>query len=525
MGDTPRSSRAETLRTIAEGLLRADAYPKDPSATRGIEHIETHISHLFLTRDFVYKLRKAAYFGFLDFRTLEQRHADCLNELRLNRRLSPDVYLGVAPVVGAPERPSISDVDELITTPLAEHCVVMRRLPHGYDAQSLLEAGRLSEDQIELIARRIARFHEMNTLVWSTSADAWTEHISSAFEASLDEIDDATTTGHDRHILANVRERSRAELEERRDALATRLDAGRVVDGHGDLRLEHVWFEPGRPQPAVIDGVEFSQELRRIDPVSDLAFLTMDLRWNLRDDLAERLLSEYAATMDDYGAYAVISYFEAYRSCVRAKVAHLKRPAARMREHQQLDTARRERLDLAARLLEPRDNGRLVVLCGIVGTGKSTAARELARSVGGIVLSSDELRPGVRSSERTEIHRGLLRRARPVIESGRTAILDATFSRAAWRREALDAAAKLGVDPLLIETSCNPSKAMQRLAERKARGDASDAGPEDYERSAAEHEPPDDWPEGTRLRLDTTADSWRRRASRFVLSQGTSRAA
>lgn len=503
---------------MARGLLREEAYPNDPGAKAGVEHIETHISHLFLTRDLVYKLRKPVFFGFVDFRTLEQRHADCLNEVRLNRRLAPDVYLGVAPVLRGPSGPEIGDVDEFIATPLAEHCVVMRRLPHGYDGESLLQSGHLSAEQIALLARRIACFHQKSSIVWSASSDSWLDDTWSAVEANLDEIDDATVTGDDRRLLDTVRKRTRSEHALRRSALAARLDAGRVVDGHGDLRLEHVWFEPGRPRPLVIDGVEFSQELRRIDPVSDLAFLTMDLRWNLRDDLAERALSEYASATDDYGIYEVVAYFEAYRACVRAKVAHLQRPTARVKDHEKIDAARRGRLELAARLLEPPENGRLVVLCGDLGTGQRAVAHELERSVGGVVLSSDELRPDASSSDQAAIHRDLLRRARPVLASGRTAILDAAFSRAAWRREALDGAAQLGVEPLLIETRCSDPVTMPRRTRdpRARRGAPYASRPGDERR--VEHEPTDDWPEETRLRLDTAADSWRARASRFVAS-------
>jgi len=344
---------SEVVDHFADGLCTADAYPDDPSARRGVEHVETHISHVFLTGDLVYKLRKAIRFGCLDFGTLEKRHADCLHEVQLNRRLAPDVYLGVAPIQVEGGRPRVGETDEFISTPLAEHCVVMRRLANGFDAATLVRAGRITEGQIDLLADRIARFHDDNAIVWSASRDEQADVAAEAMQSTIGEIDDASLTGDDRLLLETVRERSASGFETRRGTLASRAASGRIVDGHGDLRLEHVWFEPGRPEPVVIDGVEFDQDSRRIDPASDLAFLTMDLRWNLRSDLAERLLGRYANTADDFGLYEVMACFEAYHSCVRAKVAHLKRPTASLRDRDRLDTVRHEHLELAAELLAP----------------------------------------------------------------------------------------------------------------------------------------------------------------------------
>jgi hypothetical protein len=518
---------------LIPSLSRPSAYPLDGSASEGVELVQTHLSWVFLTRDRVYKLRKDVDLGFVRFLSRAERDADCAREVRLNRRLAPDVYLGIAPLrreaggirVGPLlEEPDLSSEAEKAV----EMCVVMRRLPAGRDALSLLGGRKLRAVQVDRMAELVARFHEAGRL--GRSGETPEELISRSIEPALDNfraLEPFAGTVVRSSTLRTARERARAFLEAHRGRLERRARAGRFVDGHGDLHLAHVWFEREDAEPLVIDCVEFNEGLRRIDAACDVAFLAMDLRYRDRPRLAERFLRGYAREADDFDLYGVIDYFVSYRAAVRAKVAAIGAADERIGRPQRRAAAEsaRRHLSLASRALAPQRRAALVVMCGIVGTGKTSVA-EVAADLGGAVISSDRVRKrlaglppharvgaerGLYTRERTdETYAGLLERAAPVVESGRVAILDATFAEASRRSRAREWAERRGVPAYLVEARCGEKVALARLARRKARGrDPSDAGPELYRQSASRFEPPEEWPRGRRIVVRTDAPSWR----------------
>jgi uncharacterized protein len=512
-------------------LARPDAFPDDPSARAGVEWIQTHLSHVYRTGGRVYKFRKAVDLGFVRFRAREERDADCLREVALNRRLAPDVYLGVAALGGSAAHPRVGPCAESLGAPGAEHCVVMRRLPDGRDALTLLERGQLRETDLDALAARVARFHEAHGLGRPApfSPDAWLEHCTGPAEDNLRALEEAGDALAPRELLAPARERARAFAAERAGRFETRRRDGRAVDGHGDLHLQHVWFERDGAPPIAIDCLEFSERLRRIDVASEVAFTAMDLRYRRQPGLAERFLRAYAREGDDFDLYSVVDYFVAYRAAVRAKVAALAVADAAIAPAQRARAAEsvRRHLLLAAAALEPRPKPALVLVCGIVGTGKSTVAAALAERAPGVVVASDRVRKrllglapevhaggswqrGAYAPEHTErTYAGLLARARTLLCAGRTAILDATFARRSWREAAAGLAGELGCPAFLVEVRCAEEVARERLARRAAAGtDPSDAGPETYALSARDFEPPDEWPAARRATIETDRDDW-----------------
>jgi len=535
---------------LVAALASSGAYPADPSAERGVHHIQTHLSHVFLTAERVYKLHKAVRFGFVDFATRASRNADSLRELRLNRRLAEDVYLGVSPVMRGGEAIHLGDLREDLAPPapdggVAEHCVVMRRLPEGRDALALLEAGELRERQIDAAATRIAAFHARNGLGAPAPfpPEAWLARVAEPVRESFREIScSGALTARGEAAAARA-----AELL-RRHALRfeSRRLAGRVVDGHGDLHLAHLWFEKDDAPPLVIDCLAFRDDYRQIDAASEVAFLAMDLEYRGRRDLAERFLRRYAEAIDDYDLYGVVDFFTAYRAAVRAKVACLAArdagiPAAQ-RTQAELSAVRH--LSLAEGALASPRRGSVIAMAGIVGTGKSTVAQALADRTGGVVIGSDRVRKhqaglppsahGHRelyTAERTEAaYAGLLERAGPVVLSGRVAILDATFARASFRDALRAWAADHALRAFLIESTCSEAIARARLEARARAGqDPSDAGPELYASSAAGWEPPAEWPAESRAVVRTDAEGWRDSladaARRFALGERESRIA
>jgi hypothetical protein len=514
---------------LVRGLGGASAYPPAVRAEDGIAHIQTHLSHVFLTPDRVFKLHKAVQFGFVDFSTRELRNADSLREVRLNRRLAPDVYLGVAPVEISHGAARVGPVGEELAAPSAdgrvpEHCVVMRRLATGRDTLSLLERGELGPAHVDAVAERISAFHATHGLGAPApfSRANWLERVAAPVRESFAEIAEVGD------LAQRAREalvRADAFLESHAERFDARRRAGRIVDAHGDLHLQHLWFERDHETPLAIDCLEFRDDYRQIDAASEVAFLAMDLAYRGRRDLGERFLRRYAQARDDFDLYGVVDFFIAYRAAVRAKVAGLASRDSALPESQRRAAAESaaRHLALAEAALADRGLGDVVATAGIVGTGKSTVAQALADAVDGVVISSDFVRkhqaalpPTARghgelyTEERTaRTYSGMLERAEPVVRSGRVAILDATYARAELRGELLRWAAAHGLRAFLVETVCAPPVALARLAARARAGrDPSDAGPELYAQSAARFEPPLEWPTAARARIATDSETW-----------------
>src|SRR5690606_13843194 len=237
-----------------------------------------------------WKRRKAVALGFVDFATRAARNADCAREVRLNRRLAPDVYLGVAPVErDAAGRFRIGVVDPApdeatLAHAAREHVVAMRRLPEGCDALSRLERGALHAAHVDAIADRLAAFHAEVGLGAPApfSAEAWRERVAAPVLDNLRLLEPAAGRLFPRATLQRVDARVRAFLAEHAERFEARRLAGRVVDGHGDVHLQHVWFEPGRAEPLLVDCIEFRDDLRQIDVAAEVAFLAMDLRYRGR---------------------------------------------------------------------------------------------------------------------------------------------------------------------------------------------------------------------------------------------------
>jgi len=521
---------------FAERLGEPGAYPGDPGAARGLELRQTHISLVFLSPERVYKLRKAVRPGFLDFGTRAARNADCLREVALNRRLAPDVYLGVAPVREGPSGTfEVGPIGDSLEAKEYEHCVVMRRLPEDRNGRRLLEADQLSSEQVNSIARVIARFHGKHALGRPApfSPGGWLSSIAGPLEDALAPLSENARDGRAERLSAVAREFLRVHG----DRFELRRRDGRAVDAHGDLHLEHVWFEASRREPLFVDCLEFSETLRHIDTASEVAFLAMDLAYRGAGDLAEFFLRRYARESDDFGLYGVVDYFVSYRAAVRARVAVMAAEDAGLPEAQRLEAegSAKRHLELALRALSGKARGALVVVTGIVGTGKSTAAEAAADASGGIVVSSDRVRKrlaGMDASERApagmerdlyseevteRVYAGLLERAAAGVASGRVVILDATYSRRSRREQAALFARRRGLPLLVLETLCPAAEAQRRLAERERIGeDPSDAGPSLHPVSAARFEPIEDREPGVHAPVRTEDPNWRENLARRV---------
>ena len=486
----------------------------------GFELIETHISWVFLGATEVFKVKRPVDVGFLDFTTLEQRRAACDAEVRLNRRLAPDVYLDVVPI-------TLDETGVHRVTgqgPVVEWAVHMRRLAANRRADELLQAGLLGVKQIDALATHIALFHEHARCDAETSKHGSVETIRRNVKENFEQ-----TRGSIRDYLSDPQasdiETWQLAVLAGEDRFSSRVRGGRVRDGHGDLRLEHVYFGTDGAI-TIIDCIEFNERFRFADVCADVAFLSMDLAWQGRVDLAERFLSRYARESSDYELYSVVNFYESYRAFVRGKVASLladDADASAGARNRAKHEARRYFMLALAYERPPLVPPRVVAVGGMIASGKSRSATAVGELLAAPVLSSDRTRKRLRgrrpmdsvrseawsgaySADATDaVYEELLRLADIILRSGRPVVLDASFRSAATRDAARRLAAQHGVPFSFVECSAPREVIVERLAQREALpAHESDARSELLDEFESRFEPVDELPPSEHVRLDTS---------------------
>jgi aminoglycoside phosphotransferase family enzyme/predicted kinase len=455
---------------------------------------ETHISVVTFIGDRAYKLKKPVKTGFLDFSTRELREKACQREVELNRRLAPDVYLGVADVLldGAP----------------VDHLVVMRRMPAARRLRVLLGQPDV-DDALRAIARQIAAFHQAADRSPAADQAATAPALLDRWEASVADL--RRFTGGGTPVLREdevdaAAARARSYLWGRAPLFDERIADGRACDGHGDLQCDDVFVLDDGPR--ILDCIEFADEYRWGDVLADVAFLAMDLERLGHPELGRAFLDHYLELSGDRWPQSLEHHHIAYRAHVRAKVACLR--------HEQGDGhARAAAHQLHALALRHLELGtvRLVLVGGLPGTGKSTLARELGLRLGAVVLSTDELRKDLAGLDRTAdasappheglyapdnvgaVYDELLREAAALVSRGETVVLDASWTSAEMRSAARSVAADNAAELRELRCVAPASLTAERMRQRRARHDDASDADEDVARAlAAEADP---WPEAT----------------------------
>jgi aminoglycoside phosphotransferase family enzyme/predicted kinase len=454
---------------------------------------ETHVGVVFLVGELAYKLKKPVRTAFLDFSTRQRRLEACRREVELNRRLAPDVYLGMAEVTGVDGRP-------------CDHLVVMRRMPEEQRLATLLSAGAPVDDAVRQLARMLAVFHagaRRGPQITAEGRDAlrarWLDHFVDLRRFHGTVLDGA--------LMVELERLALCFLDGREPLLATRQRAGRIVDGHGDLLTSDIFcLDDG---PRVLDCLEFDDRLRYLDGLDDAAFLAMDLEYRGAAELATQFLDSYAEFAGDPAPPALRHHYIAHRALIRARVACLRSEQDDGPVHDSsLEEARRYTA-IAARHLHA-GQVRLVLVGGLPGTGKSTISNTLAGELGMVVLSSDRVRKEVHglaphqpaaapyqqglyspaATERT--YTELLTRAARCLAQGESVVLDASWTDAARRAAAAELARRAHVELVTLQCTAPPEVIAQRLCQR--RGSVSDAD-EAISRAVAAHADP--WPQAS----------------------------
>lgn len=430
-----RAPEGDVSALVAD-LRRPEAYPSP--CPRDVELRSTHASWVFLTEREAWKVKRPVNYGFLDYSDVHKRRRACADELALGERLAPDVYRDVAPIYLTPHGHSFVGPGAVV-----DHAVRMKRLDDEDSARTLLTHGRLAPEHLRKLASHLADFYAQALQTPAFGRPA-------LLAADITDNYEQTRPYFDRFIDGDLAQslyhwqQGFVFAEESR--FLERQTAGAIREGHGDLRLEHVYFPP-EPNVSVlvIDPIEFNAHFRCLDRALDVAFLAMELDAGGRSDLSALFLSRFAQATDDYGFYPVLDLYLSYRAWVRAKVACF----IAADHHTDARKAKRKAseahrlLDLAASYCHPeRRHDQVIAIGGLIGAGKSTLADRLSAELCLPVVSSDVTRKhlaGLRPRERgtlalyTEAHtartyEGMVHRARSVLDSGRGVILDATFA-------------------------------------------------------------------------------------------------
>jgi aminoglycoside phosphotransferase family enzyme/predicted kinase len=492
------------LERLIDALSRPEAYPEDPVS---ITVLHTHLSVVFLTTRHAYKLKKPVNLGFVDFTTLEKRRFYCEEEVRLNRRLAPKVYQGVLPVTASRNGVRLAGNGEAV-----DYVVAMERLPDEARLKERVRGGDIHAEAAEKLGRTVAAFHARAESSPRIAAFGRFEAVARNLRDVLDVP--ATQVGVTVHadVLGRLRPLTEAALERLRPLIDARADRGVPRDCHGDLRLDHIYLFPERPPPddlVIVDCIEFNERFRFIDPVADMAFLEMDLRFHGLADLAHIFAEAYWKESSDAEGRQLLPLYASYRAAVRGNVKGLELREQEIPDAQKqisLANSRGHWLLALATLEAPACRPGLVLVGGLQGTGKSTLARAVAEQAGFEVIRTDAVRKELARGDGLpetagRFHQDIytpawtertygecLRHAGERLFEGKRVLIDATFQQERWRREFLEAARAWGVPGCFLHCCAPAETVRERLRQR--RNDISDADWEVYRQAAERWEEP-----------------------------------
>jgi uncharacterized protein len=491
-------------------LSSPESYPHRPTEVRVIQ---THISWVFIASPFVFKVKKPVNLGFLDFSTLEKRHYFCQREIELNRRLCPEIYLDAVPVYETDSGFSFKPPGKIV-----HYAVKMKELPHGCFLNELLEKNLVGEEEINRVISTLHRFYEAETP--TTEIEQWgsPEKLKISTDENFTQVERFIGKTISFAAFEAIRHFTNRFYVGNESLFHERIQQHRVLDCHGDLRLDHVHLTP--EATTIFDCIEFNDRLRFIDIANDLAFLAMDFDFKGRSDMGNLFLRNAARELGDAGMLKVANFYKCYRAFVRGKVESIQateKETTNSGEHQK-QAARYFRLALgyAVAGAEPL----ILVVMGRVGTGKSTIAKRLASELDWPVFSSDKTRKtlaGIPLTQRTpqelrnkiysqqvtrQTYKKLVKDGLAAIACSRDrrslsqatncgVILDATFSTRALRQFLLDECKKANLPIQFIELEVDPDEIKNRLELRDEKtAETSDARLEDFEKLTAAYQPP-----------------------------------
>lgn len=469
---------------LIHSLQNFSLYPHD---TDQFELIETHISWIILCGPYAYKLKKALNLGFLDFSTLGKRKFYCEEELRLNGRLAPELYLAVVAITGTAERPQLGGAGEAI-----EYAVKMRRFPQQTLLSQMLEQDRLTHIHIDQIITQVARFHQAIPAAATEARYGEIAQLSAPVQENFMQIRECMRDSQQLELLTRIETWAEHQQQLCEQSFQQRKEQGFIRECHGDMHLGNMVVIDDRV--VIFDGIEFNPDLYWIDIMSEVAFLCMDLEYHHKSDFAWRFLNGYLEWTGDYQGLRVFRYYLAYRAMVRAKVAAIRLGQQAERNLQSAEAQQVEGYLRLAFSYTQLQQPVLLITHGLSGSGKSTLSAPLIEPMAALRIRSDRERQrmfgkggkkdevgkvaqGVYSSDATRQTYGkLVELAEAVLQSGYSAIIDATFLERQQRDYFKQLADRLGVPMRILFFQADADVLRRRIRQRQRAGrDISEA--------------------------------------------------
>ncbi len=472
-----------------------------PHPVDGFQLIETHISWVLLTGEYAYKIKKPMNFGFLDFTELGQRRHFCQEELRLNQRLTDDLYLEVLPITGSAEAPCIDGQGEAI-----EYVLKMRQFPQSQMLSALQADGELTASHIDQMARQIAEFHLTAPKVDDSNPLGSPDSVMAPVEQNFEQIRPFLKDAADLQQLDNLQAWAHSSFERLHALMASRKANGFVRECHGDIHLGNATLIDGKV--VIFDCIEFNEPFRMTDVYADIGFLAMDLEDRGLKWLARRFISQYLELTGDYQGLELLNFYKAYRALVRAKVALFSlapdadgvQRATTLRTYRNYANLAESYSAIPSRLL--------AITHGVSAVGKSHVAMRLVEALGAIRVRSDVERKrlfgeqtgdagpvasGIYAADAsTATYQRLHELAAMILKAGLPVVLDATYLKQQQRQAAAHIASDTGVPFLILDCQAPEAVIMSWLAQRQAeQADPSDATLEVVKAQQASREPLD----------------------------------
>ena len=512
----PESGREEVAQ---EELIR---FLEDPSSylhhPDQVEVLQTHISIVALASPYVYKVKKPLNLGFADFSTLEKRRYYCRQEVQLNSRLCPDLYEEVVPVYRQGDGLTFQGKGE----PVA-YAVKMKELQGGYFLHEQLERGDVKRQDLERVIERLKRFYREQPSPAEVAGWGRIARLKVSTDENFRQTEMCVGSVISRPAFEAIRYYTDRFYDQQAVLINRRRAEGHIVDGHGDLRLEHIYLTPGAV--CIYDCIEFSDRLRYVDVASDVAFLAMDLDYQGRPDLAQLFVRQMADSLSDPDMLRLVDFYKCYRAYVRGKVEYMRALEQEVPpEEQEVSRKRAARyFQWAAQYATAGSEPAVIAVMGSVGVGKSTQAQALSSVLGWKAISSDKVRKeeaGLALYERgTEAERAhlyteektqqtyeaLRDRALTRASRGKGTILDATYSKRKHREELRRELQRENIPHCFVELKTPEEAVRGRLGKRaRATDQVSDARLEDFATLNARYEAPDEREDAYHFALETS---------------------
>lgn len=498
---------------VFQAMEQPDFYPHPVTC---VEKRETHISKVFLTGSYVYKIKKAVNLEFLDFSTLKKRRHFCRRELSLNRRLTNNIYLHVVAITFKEGRYYLEGPGNPV-----EYAVKMRQLADDFSMPVLLKRSKIDSNAVQDLALRLVEFYNQASFVeYNNDLGSW-ETIRTNCEENFRLAEKFAGEIFNERKFQIVRAATRSFLVRKKALFLRRMEQGKIRDCHGDLRTEHIYFTDDGIQ--IIDCIEFNESLRCQDITSDIAFLLMDFDYEGFPQIGRHLLNAYIEQTKDRDAFILLDFYKCYRAFVRCKVNCLRLQEGDLGKYEKSKLLREtaKYLDLAYSYAVQFTRPVLWIVCGMPASGKSTISKELAKVFDIKVYHSDVIRKelfgmqpndpsvmpfeeGIYSQNATSLTYGkLLFMAQEEIEKGNSVILDATYSISRHRNEALRLARDKDVNIIFAECISPENLLKVRLLKREKALSVSDARLDHFKQFRKRFEPVNEVQDEIHIHVDT----------------------